>query len=78
MNVNGAIFLMLTNQTFSNMFPAVNVRFIYLNITNKVNSSDSDCTILVNTIYIFRYFVWNLEYSCVSISMECIEQIHII
>ena len=36
MNVNGAIFLMLTNQTFSNMFPVVNVSFINLNIINKV------------------------------------------
>ena len=44
MNVNGAIFLMLTNQTFSNMFPVVNVSFINLNITNKI-IADNDFTI---------------------------------
>ena len=38
MNVNGAIFLMLTNQTFSNMFPVVNVRFICFNITNNLTT----------------------------------------
>merc|ERR1712150_124953 len=32
MNVNGAIFLMLTNQTFSNMFPVVNVFCMELGI----------------------------------------------
>lgn len=51
MNINGAIFLLLTNMTFSNMFAVVNVSLAYLYIL-----------IFFNAVSISRYSAWNYPF----------------
>lgn len=76
MNINGALFIFLTNMTFQNVFAVISVSIFFLlqYITNNYK------VILIKKkigIY-YRYFVLNFRFFYVNIVMECIVQIFIL
>ena len=84
MNINGALFLLLTNMTFSNMFAVVQASKSYFMLLSfntfsigmpfgTYLGSFLKAPELCKSTYHFRCFAWNCPYSFGSISMACTE-----
>ena len=66
-NIQGALFIYLTNMTFQNIFAVVNVSVINQSLQFSRITLNVECrSLLVNCLYFY-----------VSISMECIERMFI-
>jgi hypothetical protein len=61
MNINGALFLFLTNMTFQNVFAVINVRKIALNFSPQ----------FADHLFCYRCFAPSYQFSCEKMPMEC-------
>ena len=78
MNVNGALFMMIVDQSFSNMLFVMNVSYHILYIYMFPRGGRKMTNVCKLILKRYRYFVRKSEYSCGNTSMECIELIYII
>lgn len=71
MNVNGALFIFLTNMTFQNVFAVINVRMRWRRSgKGKGTRQKTDS----HEIFPSRSSAQSYLYSCASIATECIER----
>lgn len=84
MNINGALFIFLTNMTFQNVFAVINVKFIclyknYIKIKREV--MPFMCIYVRICVYISfilcRFFAQNYRYFYENIETACIVQMYI-